>query len=128
MLAKATWIYGRACLWYTQLKIDNVNMPIDEEVQREMDHHADDDKSFHTSMNTRMKDVEDRMGEVEQQLGSKISWPWFIGTMISIMGIQIGLWAYLIQQINVIQADQQETRISLSTLNGKLEPFDFSSE
>ena len=69
--------------------------------------------------------MDERISILRAEMGTKLSWPWFIGTMLTIGGLQIGFWLYIVQQINVIQYDQQETKENLSSLNGKLEPFDF---
>ncbi len=103
-------------------------MVISEEVQREMDHHEDDDKMAHDGLDARLNRIEVRMNAVEKQIGMKISWPWFIATMLTLGAMQITMFGYLIGQINTIQDDQQETKVGLSTLNGKLAPFDFSIE
>ncbi len=102
-------------------------MPIEEETQRELNRHADDDKRSHDAFHDRMSDIEDRMNSMDAKLGSKISWPWFIATMLTIGGMQIMMFGYLVDQIQTIRADQQDTKIGLSVLNGKLAPFDFAS-
>lgn len=103
-------------------------MTIDEEVQRELNHHADDDKRVHDAFSDRIGDIEKRMNVMEAAIGSKLSWPWFIGTMLTIGALQMTMFGYLIAQVSAVQKEQQATRNEVSALNGKLEPFDFIRE
>lgn len=90
-----------------------------------LDHHIEDDRLSHTDTEDRMDALEVSFSELKGSMGSKVSWAWFITTMIAVMGLQVALFVYIAGEIGQLRQDQQATKNTVYEINGKLEPFDF---
>lgn len=69
--------------------------------------------------------TKEALTEVEKETKTKISFPWFVGTLLTILGLQATIFYFMFSKIEQIDQNTQDTKQSVSNIEGKLEPFDF---
>lgn len=65
---------------------------------------------------------------VTKELGKKVNLTWFLGILLTILGLQATFFYFMWAKIETISTNSQITREAVANIQGKLEPFDFVIE
>lgn len=69
--------------------------------------------------------TKDALASTNKELSKKVNLTWFLGIMISILGLQATFAYFIWSKVETINENSQVTREAVANIQGKLEPFDF---
>lgn len=78
-----------------------------------------------SGLHERVKSLETRMTKSEVELSKKVDWKWFFGMLISLITIQLTVSSLMWDEIKSVRATSDDTHTIVTSINGKLQPFDF---